>query len=182
MTGPDSTHHWLEVARSIQGDADEAGVGEPPPKLLHPTGDERTALERFDEFVTSEPLRYASRSLYADGYYARAVEEAFKCLNNAVKGRSGITQQDGARLMKTAFSANTPILILNAFQSKSDRDEQQGYMELFSGSMTGIRNPRAHEEGLEDTQKTALELLVLANHLMCKLQAATKSAPKLSDT
>ena len=128
----------------------------------------------FEELVTDSELRQTSGSLFQDRHYARAVEEAFKYLNNAVKRKSGITQQDGAGLMRTAFSANSPILSLNAFQSQSDRDEQQGYMDIFAGSMTGIRNPRAHEPGLVDEREVALELLVLANHLMRKLDGTTK--------
>ena len=51
-------------------------------------------------------------------------------------------------------------------------------MDLFAGSMTGVRNPRAHEYKLTDEPEVALELLILANHLMRKLQAATKSQPE----
>ena len=54
------------------------------------------------------------------------------------------------------------------------KDEQRGYMDIFAGSMTGIRNPRAHEHDLADEPEVALELLVLANHLMRKLDAATR--------
>ena len=129
---------------------------------------------RFEELVTDERLRQVSGTLFRDTHYARAVEEAFKCLNNAVRDKAGIPNQDGAALMRAAFSANSPTLMLNSFQSQSDRDEQQGYMDIFAGSMTGIRNPRAHESSLADESDSALEMLVLANHLMRKLNAATK--------
>ena len=33
--------------------------------------------------------------------------------------------------------------------------------------MTGIRNPRAHESQPVDTPESALEMIVLANHLGC---------------
>ena len=136
----------------------------------------------FELLVTDSQLRQTSGPLFQDSYYARAVEEAFKYLNNAVKQRSGIIQQDGAGLMRTAFSAHSPVLLLNAFQSQSDKDEQQGYMEIFAGSMTGIRNPRAHEPGLVDEREVALELLVLANHLMRKLDTTIKREPPASQT
>ena len=136
-----------------------------------------TLQQRFDELVTSESLRQASGSLFGDCYYARAVEEGFKCLNNAVKDKSGLADRDGAALMRAAFGVNSPTLILNAFQSQSERDEQLGYMDIFAGSMTGIRNPRAHQHDLVDEPEVALELLVLANHLMRKLDGATKREP-----
>lgn len=133
--------------------------------------------DRFEQLITDNQLREVSGSLFRYRHYAWAVEEAFKFLNNAVKDKSGIDRQDGAALMRAAFSANSPVLFLNAFQSQSDRDEQLGYMEIYAGSMTGIRNPRAHEHGLADGPDVALELLVLANHLMRKLDAATKQGP-----
>ena len=43
-------------------------------------------------------------------------------------------------------------------------------MDIFAGVMAGIRNPRAHEHELEDEPEVALELIILANHLMRKLQ------------
>ena len=131
--------------------------------------------DRFEELITDNQLQQASGPLFRDSHYARAVEEAFKCLNNAVKEKSGITQQDGAGLMRTAFSAHSPVLRLNAFESASEKDEQQGYMDIFAGSMTGIRNPRAHDHQLIDEPEAALELLVLANHLMRKLDSTTKN-------
>ena len=76
--------------------------------------------------------------------------------------------------MRKAFSADDPTLRLNKLQSQSDKDEQRGYMELYAGSMMGIRNPRAHEHELEDSPEEALEMLIFANHLMRKLRSATK--------
>ena len=143
-------------------------------RRITPQLDAPTLHQLFDELVTNDSLRQASASLFLDGYYARAVEEAFKCLNNAVKDKSGNTDRDGAPLMRAVFSPNAPILKLNPLQSPSERDEQQGYMELFAGAMTGIRNPRAHEHSLVDAGEVALELLILANHLMRKLNGAVE--------
>ena len=82
---------------------------------------------------------------------------------------------DGVALMQFVFSANSPVLMLNSFQSDSEKDEQRGYMDIFAGSMMGIRNPRAHEHELVDDPEVALEMLVMANHLMRKLHSAVKS-------
>lgn len=136
----------------------------------------RTWPDRFDELVTSEPLREASGALFRDGYYARAVEEAFKCLNSAVRDKSGETGRDGAELMRRVFSVDSPTLKLNNLQTSSERNEQRGYMDIYAGAMTGIRNPRAHDHRLTDVPEAALEMIVLANHLMGKLDNAQASA------
>ena len=74
--------------------------------------------------------------------------------------------------MRTAFSAKSPILRFSDLSSTSRKNEQLGYMDIFAGSMTGIRNPRAHDHRLKDDPGMALQLLILANHLMEKLNAA----------
>ena len=142
-------------------------------RRVAPSSAAPTLQQLFDELVTSDLIKQSSAALFGDGYYTRAVEEAFKCLNNAVKDKSGSADRDGAQLMRAVFSANSPLLRFNPLQSQSDRNEQAGYMDIFAGAMTGIRNPRAHEHSLVDAPEVALELLVLANHLMRKLDAAT---------
>lgn len=126
----------------------------------------------YDRMITSEPLRKASRKLFTDRHFARAVEDAFKSLNSAVKVKSGLLTSDNRELMQKAFSASNPVLRFNEGKSETDKNEQLGYMELFAGAMSGIRNPRAHEDALVDKPAAALEMLVLANHLMTKLEQA----------
>lgn len=166
---------WLALGGALQQAADEIGLGRPQKSPSPDTDGPRSALDRFDDLVTNTPLRSASRELFADGHYARAVEDAFKCLNNEVKARSGRPDLDGDKLMRQVFSANSPILALNPLQSTSEKDEQRGYMDMFAGAMTGIRNPRAHEHDLEDQPEVALEMIVFANHLMRKLDRSVKN-------
>ena len=177
MAGVHGYNHWLEIADKIKREVDEAGMGCPRPKSDQSTGDRCSLLDRFDEAVPIQELRGVSRKLFADGHYARAVEEAFKYLNNAVKKKSGLTEKDGADLMRAAFSANSPVLKLNEFLSDTEKSEQRGYMEIFAGTMTGIRNPRAHDHELDDQPEAALEMLALANHLIRKLNDSFLSKP-----
>ena len=93
-------------------------------------------LSLFDTLITDEGLRKTCRKLFLDGHSMLAVEQAFKYVNNMVKRKSGLSGSDGADLMRTAFSANSPVLFLNAFQSNSDESEQRGYMDIFAGSIT----------------------------------------------
>jgi uncharacterized protein (TIGR02391 family) len=151
----------LTIAKAIVDDAAGSGLATTP--LAHE--DEPLSTPNFDQIVDDDELRRTCRKLYLDGHYALAVEEAYKCLNNVVKSLSELAL-DGVDLMKNAFSANKPVLALNALQTQSEKDQQRGYMEIFSGVITGIRNPRAHEHAYLDDPSTALELLGLANHLV----------------
>ena len=151
-------------------DSDHAEVG----NLSH-CSREVERIAQFDSIVTDKGLRQICRSLFVDGYYDIAVERAYVYVNNMVKEKTRFTDKDGAALMQEVFSAKFPVLRLNAFHSQSDKNEQRGYMNIFAGSMTGIRNPRAHEHDLDDIPEAALERLVLANHLMRMLNHSTLS-------
>jgi uncharacterized protein (TIGR02391 family) len=125
-----------------------------------------------------------SRQLFRNGHYARAVEEAFKLFNNAVKNKAGRPkgtrgdELDGASLMTHVFSPNAPILKINPLRSTSQQNEQQGYMQLAAGAMVGLRNPRAHDHELKDDPAQARELLHLASYLLRRVDGATRARSK----
>ncbi len=105
------------------------------------------------------------------GFFGDAVEASFKEVNDAVRrilreldGR----ELDGAGLMTTVFSPQNPVIRLSALASETDRNIQQGYMQIFAGSMTGIRNPKAHGN-LSPERSKALHLISLASLLMHKV-------------
>ena len=152
----------LALAKAISEDAGSVGLAGPLPSL--PPGEFESPT--FDQVVDDDELRRTSRKLFLDGYYALAVEEAYKCLNNVVKDLTGLHHLDGVDLMQNAFSLNNPLLKLNELRTQSEKNQQRGYMEMFGAVMTGIRNPRAHEHAYLDDPVTALELLGLANHLV----------------
>lgn len=128
----------------------------------------------LERVISDKDLYKAVAQLYYDGHHALAVEKAYKFLVKLVKQKSGRADLDGSSLMKTVFSPKNPHLRINTLASQSEQDEQLGYMDIFSGVVTGIRNPRAHEPDWEDTNARALELLSLANHLVEMIRNSTK--------
>ena len=112
--------------------------------------------------------------LYLDGHHAEAVNAACKALRDFVRFRSGINDLDGTALMERVFSTKNPVLRFNDLASQSDRDEQKGMMMLFSGAMTGLRNPRAHEFIEEDPER-ALEFIAFIS-LLAKMVDRAESA------
>ncbi len=121
------------------------------------------AYEGLD--LQTEISRAASR-LYKDGHYANAVEQAVKALNGLVRLRSGL-EVDGSKLMQQAFGGETPKIAFNGLSDQSDKDEQRGFMMLFSGAVAGLRNPRAHGF-IEDSPDRALEFIAFVS-LLAKL-------------
>ena len=111
------------------------------------------------------------RRLFDDGYTAEAVFEAFKYVEKEVRRISKISGKTGYKLMTDAFNDQNPKIKLNQLSSDSDKDEQRGFMELFGGAVTGIRNPRGHEVEIMDDPGAALDYLALASLLLRKLDS-----------
>lgn len=116
-------------------------------------------------------IRVLAQPRFEAGFFGDAVEASFKEVNDTMKrivreldGR----ELDGAGLMTTALSVQNPIVRLSMLESDTDRSIQQGYMQIFAGSMTGIRNPKAHGNLNPDSSK-ALHLIALASLLMLKI-------------
>jgi uncharacterized protein (TIGR02391 family) len=108
----------------------------------------------------------AASKLYQDGHYSTAVEHAVKALNGLVRLRSGL-EINGTSLMERAFNPTNPTLKFNDLSDQSDRDEQKGFMMMFSGAVAGLRNPRAHGF-IHDEPERALEFIAFVS-LLAKL-------------
>ncbi len=111
---------------------------------------------------------------FSAAHYADAVEAALKEVNARVKAavKTRTKQEfDGADLMNRAFSITNPVITLADLGGDSGRDEQKGYMQIFAGAMTGIRNPKAHAN-VEINALRGLHLLFVASLLMYKLDEA----------
>jgi uncharacterized protein (TIGR02391 family) len=118
-----------------------------------------------------------ARKRFDNGHFADAVEAALKEFNVAVKQRVGplrVDDADGASLMTRTFSVERPLLRLADLGTETGRNIQKGYMQLFAGAMTGIRNPKAHEN-IEIDAPRALHFLFLASLFFFKLDEATQS-------
>jgi len=112
-----------------------------------------------------------ARKRFEDGHYADSVESVFKALNKAVKTlvkKCAGKDLDGVSLMHTALSTNNPIIVLDDISTESGKNIQRGYMDLFAGAMSGIRNPKAHDN-IDIDEVRAIHLLFLASLLFSKL-------------
>ena len=123
-----------------------------------------------------------SRSRFESEHHADSVEAALKEVNNVVKilvKKETGEEFDGADLMNRAFSLKKPIIELDDLSTETGRNIQQGYMQIFSGAMTGIRNPKAHGN-IRIDETRAIHLLFLASLLMCKIDERRKIKVKKS--
>lgn len=131
--------------------------------------------------ILHQKIVSVAKPRFESGHYADSVEASFKAVNKRVKDdyRTATGKElDGQGLMTQAFSLNNPVIVLDDLTTQSGKDIQQGYMQIFAGSMTGIRNPKAHDN-ISIDQTRAIHLLYLASLLMYKLDdaAALPTAP-----
>lgn len=129
--------------------------------------------DEFWQFIHPKVISM-TKTKFDNSFYADAVESALKEVNKQVKvfHRNARGQElDGANLMNTALSPNNPVIRFSPMQSNSDKDLQTGYMQIFAGTMTGIRNPKAHDN-LTPSRHRTIHLLFLASLLMYKLDEA----------
>lgn len=132
-------------------------------------------LKAYEGLELHPEIELAVGTLYKNGHYANAVEDAAKALNALVRLRSGIEDKDGTSLMEASFSPKSPILKFNSLTDLSDIDEQKGFMMMFSGAVAGLRNPRAHKI-IKDDPEMALEFIAYISLLAKLVDKSTKSS------
>jgi uncharacterized protein (TIGR02391 family) len=112
-----------------------------------------------------------SKTRFDSGHFADAVEAALKEVNDIVRtlvrDHTG-KEYDGADLMNRAFSVERPIIALDDLSTTTGRNIQLGYMQICSGAMTGIRNPKAHSNVQIDSVR-GIHLLFSASLIFFKI-------------
>lgn len=170
----------IEQIRKFQAFLVELGVARnvlalPAPRMLaieDRSSDDSAGTTIFTHSIVEPEIVNVARDLFASGHYNISVSSAFLAVDKFVAAKSGLSQS-GATLMDQAFSPKNPRLAWSARSSQSEIDEHRGYHQIYAGAMLGIRNPSTHEFGWVDSPELALELLMLAQHLVRKAKLAT---------
>jgi uncharacterized protein (TIGR02391 family) len=135
---------------------------------------EAKATSVFSGLALHSEVERATSSLFRDGHYANAIEDACKVLDALVKMRSGKFDLSGTELMQAVFSPKSPALRFNDGVTETEKSEQQGMMFLYAGAMLAFRNPRAHGI-IDDDVDTAVEVISFVSFLARELDKARKS-------
>ena len=175
-------HQNLNKAISSADLAVDEGTGEVIP--IEGARTLRGAEERANTFraklesrgVHRDVLEFCGAEL-AENNYFHAVLEAAKSISYKLRDRTGL-QDDGSKLAKHALgiiSGRPPRIKINAFQTESDKSEQQGFLHLVTGIFSMFRNRIAHDARIQSkVDKDDLEdLLLLASIIHRRLDKAT---------
>jgi uncharacterized protein (TIGR02391 family) len=126
----------------------------------------------FDSFHTAALLpRKILHAKLADsvwnafvrGDYDVSVFQAMKSVEVAVREAARLAKGDiGVALMRKAFDVdNGPLTDVMA-----ERAERQARSDLFAGAIGSYKNPHSHRDVNLDDPAEAMEIIMLANHLL----------------
>lgn len=117
---------------------------------------------------------YCNAELLANNYF-HSVLESSKGLVKRIQDLAGLTL-DGQNLMEKVFKDEEPILIINNYQSKSEKDEHRGFRNLLIGIVAMFRNPASHELKVEwnMSEQDALDILAMISYCHRRLDNAQK--------
>ena len=124
-------------------------------------------------------IAVVSKTLFEDEHYANAAEDAFIEINDRVKKLFKIMKPeadkvpDGHNAMNTVFSDNNPLVEFCDRTSETGSNTQKGFMQMLSGAMSALRNPKAHAN-ITLTKDDATRRLMFASMLMYKIDEAVK--------
>ncbi|WP_118856109.1 TIGR02391 family protein [Sphingomonas mesophila] len=126
--------------------------------------------------VHPDVLAFCRVELLADNYF-HAVQEAVKSVADKIRHLTGLTD-DGGALVDRAFGGQ-PMLMINPWQTLSEKGEQSGFANLVKGAFGMFRNPTAHEARIHwiMTKEDAEDLLTIVSLIHRRLDAARPSEP-----
>ncbi len=155
-------HRIQQEVNSIIQKYESLGIEEKPAKDVTEVRD-----NLFDKMQFHPDIVKASKSLFESGYYAQAIFEAFKAVENFVQDKSNLKLY-GTNLMETVFNEENPIIKVPE-AGHYYKDVQRGFKHLFIGATQGIRNPKAHKEIVQNDPFITLEYLGLASFLLKRI-------------
>lgn len=172
----------FESLRQLQEKIRSSGFGGgslslPAPRLLLlPSATSESKEEiLFSELVTEPEIIEVSRDLFESGFYNQAVTEAYKALDLYIQDKVGRTDLSGTELMQLVFSTAKPVLTWSKRRTLSEKNEQKGYQLIYSGSFIGIRSPCTHAKEWISDHSDALDVILLAQHLLRRAKSAKLS-------
>jgi uncharacterized protein (TIGR02391 family) len=132
--------------------------------------------EQLRALLTDQELRERCERLLRNGPpFDTAVREACVVLEDRVRSAANLPAAlTGGPVMQKAFGTSGPL------QLRSERNEQVGAMQLYSGIIAFVRNVAGHHLSNTDTAVETIQIIVFIDWLLSlvtRAQAAQGSSP-----
>jgi len=104
----------------------------------------------------------SSLAQYRNGHLRDAVLNAVIAVFDLIRARTGL-QLDGKDLVGQAFGTDKGKLIFSEIETETGRNDQKGFLQIYEGIYTGVRNVKAHSLTHDlNAQKAAQYLVTLS--------------------
>ncbi len=115
-------------------------------------------------------LKYCRAELLDNNYF-HAVLEAVKGVASTIRAKTGLTN-DGAELVRDAFSGSEPRVKINNFILDKEISEQKGFANLLIGIFGTFRNPTAHAAKSEWNmeEQDALDIFGIVSYAIRRIE------------
>ena len=97
--------------------------------------------------------------------YTSALRDLMMLIKNIVQELSEISDVDGSKLMSKAFLGKDPKLLINKFETQTEKDTQNGIGFILQGLFFSIRNPISHEDIIY-SQENADAIILFVDYIL----------------
>lgn len=101
----------------------------------------------------------SSLAQYRNGHLRDAVLNAVIAVFDMIRARTGL-QLDGKDLVGQAFGIEKGKLIFSEIETETGRNDQKGFLQIYDGIYTGVRNVKAHSLTHDLNEQKAAQYLV----------------------
>lgn len=115
-----------------------------------------------------EDLWKAIQAHYERTDYTEAVRDAMFQICELLREKSGLVDKDGTKLVEAALMGTTPAILVNKYETTTEKDVQQGIGFALKGLMQAVRNPMSHEVTAY-TQNDADAIILYSNYLLNRI-------------
>lgn len=111
--------------------------------------------------------------------YTEVVRDAIYFVCDTIRNLSGLEDKDGTKLIDSSFLGNSPAILINRYETTTEKDIQQGVGFILKGIMQSIRNPLSHEK-TEYSSEQADAIILFIDYLLKQIDH-TGGTTKIQD-